>query len=137
MIAISSQNYRNIYEKLYDQIRNYLWPYKVLEVLADVETDVYNAFIDTDKLRIDFEKLKKAMKDVLIDDPLLQKYVTKMTDLLNEPVETTVFLGIPRVNESNPENFKIIKTLFDDEAEEAKVIEQTLEDNKRRQQKDV
>lgn len=137
MIAISSQNYRNVYEKLYDQVRNYLWPYQVLEVLADVETDIYNAFIDTDKLRIDFEKLKKAMKDVLIDDPLLQKYVTKMTDLLNEPVETTVFLGIPKVNESNPENFKIIKTLYDDKAEEAKVIEKTLEDNKRRQQKDV
>ena len=137
MIAISSQNYRNIYEKLYDQVRNYLWPYQVLEVLADVETDIYNAFIDTDKLRIDFEKLKKAMKDVLIDDPPLQKYVTKMTDLLNESVETTVFLGIPRVNESNPENFKIIKTLFDDKAEKAKVIEKTLEDNKRRQQKDV
>lgn len=137
MIAISSQNYRNIYEKLYDQVRNYLWPYQVLEVLADVETDIYNAFVDTDKLRIDFEKLKKAMKDVLIDDPLLQKYVTKMTDLLNESVETTVFLGIPRVNESNPENFKIIKTLFDDKAEKAKVIEKTLEDNKRRQQKDV
>lgn len=137
MIAISSQDYRNIYEKLYDQVRNYLWPYQVLEVLADVETDIYNAFIDIDKLRIDFEKLKKAMKDVLIDDPLLQKYVTKMTDLLNEPVETTVFLGIPKVNESNPENFKIIKTLFDDKAEEAKVIEKTLEDNKRRQQEDV
>lgn len=133
MIAISSQDYRNVYEKFYNQIRNYLWPYQVLEILSDVEMDIYSAFIDVDKLRIHFGKLKAAMKDVLPDDELLEKYTNKMTKLLEEEDDATTFFRLYKVNETDPDKPKNIKTMFEDKKEEEKAAEQ-VQQNERREE---
>ena len=133
MIAISSQDYRNVYEKFYNQIRNYLWPYQVLEILSDVEMDIYSAFIDVDKLRIHFGKLKAAMKDVLPDDELLEKYTNKMTKLLEEEDDATTFFRLYKVSETDPDKPKNIKTMFEDKKEEEKAAEQ-VQQNERREE---
>lgn len=117
MIAISSQDFRNVYQKLYNDIRHYLWPFDVLEILSDIEVNIYSAFINLDKLRIDFAKLKNAMKDVLEDDEWLSKDVNNMQKLL-EDKDAGSYLRIPRVNETNQENMKQLKTTSDDEEEE-------------------
>ena len=114
MIAISSQDFRNAYEKFYNEFRKYLWPYEVLEVLADIEVNIYSSFIDMDKLRIDFAKLRKSMKDVINDDEFLAKFTNKIQKLLDDK-DAGSYLRLPRVNEVNPENDKVIKTFPDDE----------------------
>lgn len=117
MIAVSSQDFRNVYEKFYNDARRYLWPFDVLEVLSDIEVNIYSAFIDVPKLRVDFAKLRKAMQDVLQDDKLLSENVRKIEKLL-EDKEPSSYLRLPRVNESNPEKDKQIKTTPDEKEDE-------------------
>lgn len=116
MKTVSSQDFRNVYEKLYNDIRRYLWPYQVLEVLSDIEVNIYSAFIDVPKLRIDFAKLRKAMKDILDDDNLLSEDVNKMQKLLDHENPGS-YLRLPKVNEVNPDNDKRLKIDTDEEEE--------------------
>ena len=117
MIAVSSQDFRNTYEKLYNEIRKYLWPFSVLQELSDVEVDIYSAFIDVKKLRLDFDKLRASMKDVLKDDEQLSKYVNKIINMLDDE-DVGSYLRLPRVNETDPNKPKQIKTIPDDKEEE-------------------
>lgn len=119
MIAVSSQDLRNEYVKFYNEVRRYLWPFQVLKDLAEIETNIYSAFMDVDKLRVDFAKLRKAMKDVLKDDKPLSTEVEKMQNLLDSDNPGSYF-RLPRVNEVNPENDKRLK--IDDEKEEGDLL---------------
>lgn len=114
MIAVSSQDFRNTYVKLYNDIRRYLWPYDVLEILSDIEVNIYSAFIDIKKLQVDFAKLRKAMQDTLKEDKLLEGYVDKMQKLLDDETAGS-YLRLPRVNEVNPENMKQLKISDEEE----------------------
>lgn len=114
MIIVSSQDFRNVYEKLYNEIRKYLWPFSVLQELSDVEVDIYSAFVNMEKLKVDFDKLRTSMKDVLKDDTELSKYVNKMLDLISDE-DAGSYLRLPRVNETDPEKPKQIKTIPEEE----------------------
>lgn len=117
MTNISSQDFRNIYEKFYAQLRNYLWPYKTLKELADVEVDIYSAFIDIDKLQNDLNKLYTSIKDVFKDDPNLEKSYNLLFELANVE-EPTFYSRLNMVQEADPEKAKSIRTIPEEEEEE-------------------
>lgn len=52
------------YTWLYSCMRNYIWDLDVVEVLADVEVDTFDAFVDYEKAKKDFGKLYPSVKDV-------------------------------------------------------------------------
>jgi len=114
MIAVSSQDFRNVYEKFYNSMRRYLWPFSVLQELAEVETNIYSAFIDISKLKVDFSKLYSSIKDALKEDAELKKYANKLDNLVNNQ-DTATYFRLLRVNEVNPEKSKQLKSISDEE----------------------
>lgn len=111
---ISSQDYRNKYEKFYDAMRLYLWPYDVLEQLANVESNIYTVFINNDELSKWFSKLTSSIKEVLDNDEYLQKAHNELSCLIND-VDTSYY-PITRVSETNQEVNKVLKA-YDKENE--------------------
>lgn len=108
---ISSQDFRNSYEDFYRDLREYLWPYSVLEELAEVEVDIFTSFIDFEKLQKDFKKLSQSIKEALAEDELLSKSYANLSKLIeNEYEPNDQYLIIQRVEEVNPDEDKQIRT---------------------------
>ena len=116
MIRVSSQDFRNLYEKFYSQMRLYLWPYQVLEELADVECDIYSAFIDIDKLSKDFGKLQSSIREACKDDEDLRKLSDSIRSLIDEK-DVEPYARLYKVAEVNPETAKQIRTIPEEEEE--------------------
>lgn len=114
MFRISSQDFRNQYERFYAQMRKYLWNYQALKELAEIEANIYTAFIDIDKLRADFARLEKYTKEVCKEDELFKKEFDRMSKLINK--ENDIYYArLPQVGEIHPEKLKQIRTISDEE----------------------
>lgn len=114
---ISSQDFRNAYEKFYARMRNYLWPYSTLQYLADIEVNIYSSFVDIEKFKNDLNKLYSAIREVCVDDEKLSKAykdLEKLT-LVDDP---SYYYSLYKVEEVNPENEKQIRTIPEEEEEE-------------------
>lgn len=107
---ISSQEFQNQYEKFYVQMRMYLWPYEVLKNLADVETDIYSAFIDIDKLKQHFDKLRSGVKEICKEDDNFRIEFNNLSELVDTK-EPKFYARLFEVGEVNPENDKQIRTI--------------------------
>lgn len=105
---ISSQDYRNAYEKFYSAMRHYLWPYSTIEELAEVEVDIYTAFIDTVKLRADLSKLYSSIRDVCKDDDRLKDTYKSLSELLDTR-DPSPYVRLLRVQETDPNEPKQLK----------------------------
>lgn len=114
---ISSQEFRNKYEKFYDCMRMYLWPYDILEILADVEATIFSAFIDVPKLRLLLDKLEGQIKQNFEDDELLQKSFNNIKKLVEDKDEE-IYLPLTRVKEVNPDEDKQIRIIKEEDNSE-------------------
>lgn len=123
--SVSSQDFRNVYEKFYNRIRNYLWPIETLKVLANIECEIYSAFIDYTALRKYVDRLKSAINNTMKDDKFLSKEFNALNDLLVtvETSESSPYLQIQQVAETDPE---LNKVLIQDTDEQEK--EEDIED---------
>ena len=108
----SSQDFRNLYEEFYNRIRAYLWPISTLKILADVECNIYSAFIDYPKLRLNLDKLHSVIKDTMKEDEYLKTAYDDLSGLVDEvdPEETKSYLKLYQVSETDPELVKTIKS---------------------------
>lgn len=116
---VSSQDFRNLYEKFYNRIRNYLWPLSTLKILADVEVDIYSAFIDYKSLDQHLQKLYPLIKEQIEDDEFLSKAYYELDDMLDEVMKNPDadlyrYMRLHQVQEVNPE---LDKTLLVEEEE--------------------
>ena len=120
MLRVSAQDFRNAYETFYDKFRNYLWPYNVLEDLANVEVDIYTDFFDKDHLQRGLSRLNKSIHDAVKDyeDEDLQKSYDKIVKLLDETDPEQMFYQLDRVEEVNPGEDKQIKSEPEESSEE-------------------
>lgn len=119
--VISSQDFRNTYQRFYDYIRNYLWPYNTLVDLAAVEDDIYTSFIDYDKLSRDLNKLYTSIKETCKEDDDLQKAYNEFLELIeakNANPSINIYSLLPRVEETNPEQNKVLKFEEDEDSED-------------------
>lgn len=105
---IASQDFRNKYEKFYAEMRQYLWSLETLEDLAEVEVDIYSAFIDRDKLSQDFNRLSRAFNEVLTEDEYFRKAYDDLKELIDDEDHDSYHL-LSRVQEVNPEANKVLK----------------------------
>jgi len=111
MAIVSSQDFRNLYEKFYDKIRRYLWPIETLKVLANIEECIYSAFINYDDLDRYLTKIKSDIRDTMKEDEYLAKAYNDLVDLFNEAKgdNASKYLDLARVEEVNPESNKQLK----------------------------
>lgn len=114
---ISSRDFQNRYEVFYDQMRQYLWSYDTLELLAQVEADIYSAFIDREKLASDFYKMSTSLKEVLKEDEDFQKAYDKLRELIDSEEESG-FYQLNKVTEKNQEVNKVLRNPEDIKEEE-------------------
>lgn len=83
---ISANQIQLNYNKLYACMRNYIWDFRTVEVLANLEVDTYKRFPNIDDIAKDTNQLKQLISttDVFQDDLELQKSFNRFEDLLSD-----------------------------------------------------
>lgn len=85
------------YIDLYKQLRKYIWDFKTVEKLAELEVLVYQTFPDIDKVSAAFNSLKLDIRDTCMSDEELQTAETAFEDALNSA--DTLYAKLNQVNE--------------------------------------
>lgn len=77
---------QSLYNKLYIQLRKYIWDFKTVEDLADFETSVYRRFPDKEDIEKVFYRLKRDIttSDIYREDDDLKYAVEAFEDQLDE-----------------------------------------------------
>lgn len=95
---ISSQDLKDAYVRLYSQMRKYIWEYRVVEKLAELEVLIYTAFVDHESLKEAIRLLKNELKytDAWEPDDTLQTCFTGLEDKVNN---TQTYIPLTTFNE--------------------------------------
>lgn len=83
---ISSTDIQNAYINLYKKLREYIWPASVIEIIADLETAVYETFPNMDDIRKQFKLLKYELYDILRDDEEMRDVVDVFEDTISDDI---------------------------------------------------
>ena len=94
---INSITIQTEYQKLYAQVRRYLWPFDVVEILAELEIACYQAFPSVQDIREKFSKLQRELSDTAKNDEELQKSLTDFENVINS--DDTTYLTLNKVRE--------------------------------------
>lgn len=121
--AVTQYDLRHAYEQFYERVRNYLWPYQVIEDLADVEVQIYTAFGDIDELRKKLSGLYSSFKEAFEDDEKFKKSYDSLKQLVDSFEYNSH--SLTRVDETDPNKDKILTV--DKEEEEEEEIENNEE----------
>lgn len=101
---ICSVDFQNAYVDLFALMRNYIWDLDVVEMLADVEVDTYDAFLDLEKLSKDFQRLYSEIKEVAQDndDKELQESADSFKKMIEDAInnEESAYLDLYKVQEA-------------------------------------
>lgn len=131
-MIISAQDLRNAYEKFYTKFREYLWPFGLLENLANAEVEIYTAFPDKTIIELNLSKLRSAIADASKDykDEELQSEFDALVDLVEELDTETTYHIIQKVEEVNPDEDKQIKsTVEEDNSEGESTVEEVYSES--------
>lgn len=85
----SSVDIQVAYNDLFSNMRNYIWDLDVVEMLAEVEVDAYDAFVDKEKLQRDYQKLYTTVVDEARNnkDEDLEKAADAFKDIIEQSIE--------------------------------------------------
>lgn len=83
---LSCNDFMNAYQNIYAAMRYYIWGVDVIEILANLEVAVYNAFLNIDEVDRWFTKLEKAIKTLRVteDDEELAQFLENFRKLIDE-----------------------------------------------------
>ena len=83
---IATTSLQNSYNKLYVQLRKYIWDFKMVEALAEFEIAVYQRFPDLDNVKRKFNALYSDVRhtDVFDEDEDLRSAFEVFQDKLND-----------------------------------------------------
>ena len=86
---ILSSTLQVAYNKFYVAMREYVWPFDIIQELADLEISIYQRFPDLDSVRSNFKHLKDSImrSDVYKDDENLQRAINSLEDSIDESDE--------------------------------------------------
>lgn len=94
---ISYADIQHAYNKLYAEIRRYMWEFQAVEALADLEIACYKTCQDLPEIRTALSKLELYTHEVQNEDEDLDKAFQKFHEILDDADETYVKLS--KVNE--------------------------------------
>lgn len=80
---ISSAKIQREYNRLYKEIRKYIWDFEAVEALADLEIEVYKLCPDIPTVRDRLNNLKYYTNPLVLDDKDLDKAIHRFEDLIN------------------------------------------------------
>lgn len=89
-------NIQNKYNDLYVQMRKYLWDYRCVEALADLELSVYQRIPSIIDIRNRFNSLKFEVHDVYMEDEDFKKCFDEFESLINESDQVYSILEVMR-----------------------------------------
>ena len=84
---ISSAIIQREYNRLYREIRRYIWDFQAVEALADLEVAVYQLCPDMQMIRDRFGRLQIYLRDIEIEDEELSKAANRFESLIMEDEE--------------------------------------------------
>lgn len=97
---VSAKEIQNCYVNMYKQIRNYVWDFNTIDLLANLEAEIYSAFPDTSKLKSCFMRFKQCISDALKDDEELAQSVKHLEDSIDQA--SSIYCKLERVQEVVP-----------------------------------
>lgn len=92
-----SNDLQNGYIDLYKQLREYIWDFNTVEILAELEISIFTAFPERDKVKSTLQSLKYQIKDQFEDNEDLKKAYESLEKLVES--EDTFYGKIGKVNE--------------------------------------
>lgn len=84
MSAVSYADIQNAYNKLYAEIRKYIWDFATVAALADLEIAVYKTCQDLSDIRTKFLRLKSMLIEIMYSDEEIKHRLEYFEDLINE-----------------------------------------------------
>lgn len=84
---ISSAIIQREYNRLYREIRKYIWGFQAVEALADLEISVYRRIPDMFEIQVKLDAFRQYTKELEDEDENLVKAIDRLQDLLNEDEE--------------------------------------------------
>ncbi len=97
---INTAEFRNAYEKFYTEMRNYLWDFSTLQLLADVEVATYQSFLDLKELKKKLDRLHPVIKEIAEDDEYLKEAYDDFYKLIEDNEESTMYFTLYQVEEA-------------------------------------
>lgn len=79
---INSTKIQREYNKVYKEIRNYIWDFQAVEALADFEISVYKLCPDLSDIQTKFDRLRYYTRDIELEDKDLAKAMDNFEELL-------------------------------------------------------
>ena len=95
---ISSRDIQNSYINLYRNLRNYVWEFHTVELLAELEIAVYKSFPDIDEIRNIFNHLYQDVRDVMRNDEDLRDSVESFKSIISQK-DTEFYFKLNQVKE--------------------------------------
>lgn len=84
------------YNRLYAEIRKYIWDFPAVAALADLEIAVYKTFQDISDVKVKYYRLKSFLLEVVHQDEDLASRMNEFEKLLEED---EVYVKINQVEE--------------------------------------
>jgi len=94
---ISYADIQNSYNKLYKEVRKYLWDFPAVEALADLEIACYRTCQDLPEISQALDKFLLYAHDIQVEDEDLDKAVINFQKLINS--DDTTYVKLNKVNE--------------------------------------
>ena len=97
---VSAKEIQNCYVNMYKQVRNYVWDFDTVELLANLEAEIYSTFPNIDKLKSYFIRFKQCVKDASKDDEELEQSIEHLEDSIDQA--SSIYCKLERVQEVVP-----------------------------------
>lgn len=95
---ISCRELQNAYIHMYENLRNYIWGFKTVEHLANLEVAIYSSFPDLATVNKEFNALYLDIREMLEEDEDLSASVKEFKDILDN-IEGDFYLKLDQVQE--------------------------------------
>lgn len=92
-----SNDLQNKYTELYKQLREYIWDFKTVEIIAELEIAVATAFPDRDDVRKNLKNLYYQIKDYFEENEEMKSAYEEFNNYVES--EDTFYGKLGKVNE--------------------------------------
>lgn len=77
----------NYYIRLYKELRNYIWDFRTIECIAELEVSIYQRFPQLSEIRYNFNNLYAHVNRICCEDDYLNQAIEDFRNLINSSDE--------------------------------------------------
>ena len=94
----NSAELQTAYNKFYANIRNYIWDFKTVESLAELEIGIYKRFPNIEDVKKSLDKLGVKISKTMQDDEDFKRSFEKLKNLLSDTDSKNVYTTLRDIN---------------------------------------